>query len=111
MIVIEIEPLNTTDHNLHILLSHEKIPTYKSFDYIAKVADLPKNETLPDFKFHYWFINSSLVLNQTGGRWFMNVVNIKKDDLLTDVKLLERKTILTIFFRMKGRTNLLLRLS
>ena len=85
VIMIEIAPTNT-NHKLHIFLSHEKIPTYRSFDYTAKVSDLPKrNETeiLPDFDYHYWFVKNSQIQNRTGGRWFMNVMELSED--LTDV--------------------------
>ena len=88
--MIEIEPVNT-GHNLHILLSHEKIPTFKSFDFITKVSDLPLNDSLEavniDFKFNFWFLNNSLLQNRTG-RWFMNVMDLKEE--LTDEELTDR---------------------
>ena len=83
VIMIEIAP-NNTNHKLHIFLSHEKIPTYRSFDFTTKVSDLPKNTTLPDFQYHYWFVNNSQIQNRTGGRWFMNVMELSED--LTDVR-------------------------
>ena len=45
VIMVEITP-NNTESNLHLLLSHEKIPTYRSFMFHANVAHLPANETL-----------------------------------------------------------------
>lgn len=78
MIVIEIQPLNNTQHKLHIFISHEKIPTYRSFDFYTKVSNLPKNESMPDFKFNYWFLNNSMLLNRTG-RWFINVMELGED--------------------------------
>ena len=78
VIVIEIQPLNNTQHKLHIFISHEKIPTYRSFDFYTKVSDLPKNETLADFKFSYWFLNNSMLQNRTG-RWFINVMELGED--------------------------------
>ena len=83
MIVIEIQPLNNTQHKLNIFISHEKIPTYRSFDFYTKVSDLPKNETLSDFKFNFWFLNNSMLQNRTG-RWFINVMELSED--LTLVK-------------------------
>ena len=83
MIVIELQPLNNTQHKLNILLSHEKIPTYRKFDFHTKVSDLPLNDSMPDFKFNFWFLNNSLLTNRTG-RWFMNVMELTED--LTEVR-------------------------
>ena len=83
VIVIELQPLNNTQHKLNILLSHEKIPTYRSFDFHTKVSDLPLNDSMPDFKFNFWFLNNSLLTNRTG-RWFMNVMELTED--LTEVR-------------------------
>ena len=45
VIMVEISP-NNSNHNLNLLLSFEKIPTYRSFIFHTKVSDLPMNDTL-----------------------------------------------------------------
>lgn len=83
--MVEIQPLNNSQHNLHIFASYEKIPTFRSFEYHTKVSDLPKNETLADFKYNFWFLNNTQVQNKTGGRWFISIMELTAD--LTQVFL------------------------
>ena len=45
------------------------------------------NDSMPDFKFNFWFLNNSLLTNRTG-RWFMNVMELKED--LTEVRGMSR---------------------
>ena len=45
VIMVEITP-NTSNHNLNLFLSFEKIPTYRSFIFHTKVSELPTNDTL-----------------------------------------------------------------
>ena len=45
VIMVEITP-NTSNHNLSMFLSYEKIPTYRSFMFYARVSELPINTTL-----------------------------------------------------------------
>ena len=40
-LAIEITPVVDTNHNLTMLLSYEKIPTYRSFLYGKLMKDLP----------------------------------------------------------------------
>ena len=69
---------------------------YRSFDFHTKVSDLPLNDSMPDFKFNFWFLNNSLLTNRTG-RWFMNVMELKED--LTEVRGMSRiKEILVWMF-------------
>ena len=77
--MVEIQPLNNSQHNLHIFASYEKIPTFRSFEYHTKVSDLPKNETLADFKYNFWFLNNTQVQNRTGGRWFISIMELSED--------------------------------
>ena len=79
VIMIEIQPLNNSQHSLYIFASFEKIPTFRSFEYYTKVSDLPKNETLEDFKYNFWFLNNSQVQNRTGGRWFISIMELTED--------------------------------
>ena len=74
---------NRWSFTLYIFLSHEKIPTFRSFDFHENVANLTLNNTLPDFEFRFWFLNNSLLLNRTG-RWFMTVMELSEP--LTDVR-------------------------
>ena len=108
--MIEIQPLNNTQHKLHIFISHEKIPTYRSFDFYTKVSDLPKNATLPDFKFNYWFLNNSLLQNRTG-RWFINVMELSEDLTLVIIHYLCNFLFIysACFSRMKLPTRYLIR--
>ena len=85
--MIEIQALNNTDHKLNIFLSHEKIPTYRNYDFHSDVKSLPYNDTLEDFKFHYWFLNNNQLLNRTG-RWFMSVLELKEN--MTENELEDR---------------------
>ena len=48
VIMVEITP-NSSNHDLNLFLSYEKIPTYRSFMFHTRVSDLPKNETLGMF--------------------------------------------------------------
>ena len=86
VIMVEIQPLNNSQHNLNIFASYEKIPTFRSFEYHTKVSDLPKNETLADFKYNFWFLNNTQIQNRTGGRWFISIMELSED--LTQVILL-----------------------
>ena len=45
VIMVEITP-NSSEHNLNMFLSYEKIPTYRSFMFHTKVSALPINTTL-----------------------------------------------------------------
>ena len=45
VIMVEITP-NSSEHNLNMFLSYEKIPTYRSFMFHTKVSTLPMNTTL-----------------------------------------------------------------
>ena len=45
VIMVEITP-NSSEHNLNMFLSYEKIPTYRSFMFHTKVSSLPMNTTL-----------------------------------------------------------------
>ena len=41
-IMIEITPVNN-NNNLNLFLSYEKIPTFRSFHFSAKLSSLPKD--------------------------------------------------------------------
>ena len=86
VIMVEIQALNNSQHALNIFASYEKIPTFRSFEYHTKVSDLPKNETLEDFKYNFWFLNNTQLQNRTGGRWFISIMELTED--LTQVILL-----------------------
>ena len=77
--MVEIQALNNSGHNLNIFASYEKIPTFRSFDFTTKVSDLPKNETLEDFKYNFWFLNNTQVQNRTGGRWFISIMELTEN--------------------------------
>ena len=77
VIMVEITP-NSSDHNLNMFLSYEKIPTYRSFMFHTKVSALPINTTLGIINsdinkiqivstgFHYWYLDNNDVQNRTG---------------------------------------------
>ncbi|XP_023332927.1 uncharacterized protein LOC111704811 [Eurytemora carolleeae] len=73
-ITIEIDPIDVEkDHNLTLFISHEKIPTYNSFEFTTPVKDL----NFTEIGVRYWFLNNAMVKNRTGSRWFLTVMDLK----------------------------------
>jgi hypothetical protein len=65
---------------LNLFLSHEKIPTYRSFLFTTTVAELTVNKTLGH---SFWFLDNNMIQNKTG-RWFLTVMELQEPITMDD---------------------------